>query len=902
VRRRVILAVTALAIAALPASALAAPTPSPYGTDDAGGFRNILPPGTNGSDNAVQLAQFLGTGARPEHNQDQLKMYENLVHAVPGLTAAQLPNFFKDATFGVKAGDAERTYSPRSDVTIVRDKGFGVPHIYGATRAGGMFGIGYATAEDRLFFIDVLRHVGRAELSGFAGGSQGNRDMDHDEWLAAPYTEQDLQNMVDRSSDEYGAEGQQLEDDVANYTAGINAYIDAAKLNPLLMPGEYAAIGKPQGPDPWKTSDVAAIAALVGGIFGKGGGGELQNAMLLQAFNKRFGTKIGYKRYTDFRAADDPEAPTTIKGKALPHRLEPAHPVGRAMPDAGSVQMANPVASAAGAGATTNRSAGILGGADGVATGLRAAFPAHASNALLVSARESQSGHPLAVFGPQVSYFAPQILMEEDIHMPGIDADGSAFPGSNLYVQLGHGRDYAWSATSAGNDIVDVYAVPLCDPAGGAATLKATGYIFHGKCLPIEVLTRTNSWSPTLADSTPAGSETLTVDRTRFGLGMARATIKGKPYLYTQLRSTYQHETDSAIGFAALNSPAQVHDPASFRTAVNKIGFTFNWFYIDANHISYFNSGRLPLRPKNTDTQFPIFSKYEWRNWNSGLNIPAFEGPSTHPQITDPPFLSNWNGKQAPHYAAADNQTDYSAVDRGESLEKRIRAGIKGKKKMSLVQLTAAMEDAGTVDLRATEVLPYALRVIGKPKDPATAAAVNTLRAWIHAGGHRRDVDSSGTYDNSDAVAIMDAWWPKWINAQFGPALGKPLTDSVIGRIGLGDVPNIHQGSSFDDGIWGQSEKDLRRTLGLKVLGWSRTYCGNGKLAACRSALTKSLTAAIAIPRNTLYHTAGCPDGDQICFDQIRFRALGAVTQPGIEWINRPTFQQIVEIPKRLPR
>ena len=53
----------------------------------------------------------------------------------------------------------------------MRDTGFGVPHIYGDTRAELMFGIGYATAEDRLFFIDVLRHAGRGELAQFAGGA-----------------------------------------------------------------------------------------------------------------------------------------------------------------------------------------------------------------------------------------------------------------------------------------------------------------------------------------------------------------------------------------------------------------------------------------------------------------------------------------------------------------------------------------------------------------------------------------------------------------------------------------------------------------------------------------------------------------------------------------------------------
>ncbi len=70
-------------------------------------------------------------------------------------------------------------------------------------------------------------------------------------------------------------------EDVTNYVAGINRYIQEARVNPTKMPGEYAAIGKP-GPQDWKVTDVIATASLVGGIFGKGGGNELESALLYQ--------------------------------------------------------------------------------------------------------------------------------------------------------------------------------------------------------------------------------------------------------------------------------------------------------------------------------------------------------------------------------------------------------------------------------------------------------------------------------------------------------------------------------------------------------------------------------------------------------------------------------------------
>ena len=188
-------AMAALALA-LPAAAAAAPSPEPYGSGDAGGFRNVLPSGENGLDNAAQLAEFELNGTTPPHFADQLPLYANLIHGSPTLTHEQIGEYFKDATFGVQEGDVESTVSPRSDVTIQRDKGFGVPHVYGSTRAGVMFGAGYAAAQDRLFLMDVLRHTGRAELSSFAGGSAGDRAMDRTQWMIAPYTEADLESQI----------------------------------------------------------------------------------------------------------------------------------------------------------------------------------------------------------------------------------------------------------------------------------------------------------------------------------------------------------------------------------------------------------------------------------------------------------------------------------------------------------------------------------------------------------------------------------------------------------------------------------------------------------------------------------------------------------------------------------
>jgi len=203
----------------------------------------VLPPAQGTNANLQDIIAFESTGKRPPHTDDQLDMYANLAYAAPGLKRSEIPRYYKDATFGVKPGDVESTESPRDDVTIVRDD-LGVPHMYGATRTGAMFGAGYAAAEDRLFFMDALRHAGRAELSTFAGGS--NAAMDASVWAETPYNEADLREQYDRAPSAYGRRGVLIQTDTQNYVAGINRFIAEACVNQSRLPGEYDLIDPSQ--------------------------------------------------------------------------------------------------------------------------------------------------------------------------------------------------------------------------------------------------------------------------------------------------------------------------------------------------------------------------------------------------------------------------------------------------------------------------------------------------------------------------------------------------------------------------------------------------------------------------------------------------------------------------------
>src|SRR3954451_8706815 len=143
------------------------------------GFRAILPVGQAENVNAAELAQYELTGTPPATFVNQLAPFQNLLYDAPSLTMDKLLADFPESTMG--SGPAPlKTETPRPGVTITRDA-LNVPHIRGTTRTDSLWGTGYAQAEDRLFEMDVLRHLGRADGTEFIGPSF--MDIDRLVWM-----------------------------------------------------------------------------------------------------------------------------------------------------------------------------------------------------------------------------------------------------------------------------------------------------------------------------------------------------------------------------------------------------------------------------------------------------------------------------------------------------------------------------------------------------------------------------------------------------------------------------------------------------------------------------------------------------------------------------------------------
>lgn len=424
----------------------------------------------------------------------------------------------------------------------------------------------------------------------------------------------------------------------------------------------------------------------------------------------------------------------------------------------------------------------------------------------------------------------------------------------------------------------------------------------------MEKLEKAESWTPNAIDSTEAGSQTLTAYRTVHGIVYARGKVRGQPVAFVRQRSTYFHEVESVIGFGQLNEPGFLTGPSAFKEAVSNINFLFNWAYVDSEHIAYALSGAMPQR-QGTSPDFPVLGtgEFDWKGFKPASRTAEYLPFAKHPQAVDPDFLVSWNNKQAPGWGAADDQYAYGPLFRSQMIADKVRAATKGKRRMTIAQLVQAMEEPATQDLRGYRLLPTIFDAVGKPKQPALRQALATLRAWHKAGAHRRDLNRDGVDEETPAIELMDAWWPKLVAAEFKPSLGNEAFERLVGMIRTGD----HTGGSpdapdFFDGWWGYVSKDLRTLFGPRPKGaYSRIYCGKGSKQRCRKALQRSLAQALKVSPAAMYGGGNgkCATNPQpSCFDQNRPTVTSGVELAPFPFQNRPTFQQVVTLTQRLPR
>ncbi len=730
----------------------------------------ILPPGNFGG---------LPTTA---NSLDQLPLYDGLTPLRGNVTDADIESHFLPENFK-PVGKTIEEPTGRPGTTILYDE-YGVAHVTGETREDMAFGAGWVTARDRALLLGLGRGPARAAVADVPGIDAFSLVTSGQSFVPSAETEQLVTDQVKLLIEVYGDEGRQIIADAQAYADGLNA---------------YKAVNGGAPEVPYNVNDVVAVTAFIGSIFGAGGGSEASNADFLSTLIEGLGEGQGRLAWEDAMLFDDPEAPTTIKTRFEYPPLTGGEVTGSVVIDKGSIVSLDP--------SDPDVATTLDSKAQSVFVPAAAAPPVRrASNFLIVNSPQSVNATNLAVMGPQLGYFYPEIVMQIHLSGPGIEAQGAAVPGLAMYLLIGRTQDYAWSLTSASHDVRDVFAEALCNPDGSAPTRESTHYLFDGACRPFEIF-----------NAGTLNGVPIRYPVSVHGPMIGTATSNGQPIALTRKRSTFGRDGLNLAGLKDMTE-GDGSTPEKFWEAANKFGFTFNWGYMSRTNVAYFSSGYLPVRAAGLDRRLPTSGTgdYEWQGF---LDLAA------HPHAAEGPAgrLLNWNNQSAPGFMHGDGEP-YGSVHRVELFDKF-------PEKVDLAGVVSVMNRSATEDVRSP-AWPVVSEVLhgGAAPSPLAAQVIDLLDAWVANDAPRLDADEDGFYDDAGAT-IMDALWKPLAEEVMRPVFG----DLTVALDGIRNLDS-NQGSSPD----GASlvDKDLRTLLGKAVAGkFNLSYCGNGDLDKCRDSL-----------------------------------------------------------------
>ena len=479
-----------------------------------------------------------------------------------------------------------------------------------------------------------------------------------------------------------------------------------------------------------------------------------------------------------------------------------------------------------------------------------------ASNFLVVDPKRTAARDTVAVMGPQLGYYYPEIVEQVHLSGPGIEAQGVGVPAAMMYILIGRTKNYAWSLTSANHDVRDVFAERLCNPDGSPPTRASDHYLFDGVCRPFEMF-----------DAGTLNGTPVRYPVSVHGPVIGTATTHGKPIALTRKRSTFGRD---GLNLGALKdlTEGRATTPQRFYDIANQFGFTFNWAYASRDTTAYFSSGLLPVRAPGLDRRLPTSGtgRYEWRGFLSANQHP-------HGQTTPEGLLLNWNNQSAPGFMHGDDDP-YGSVHRVELFDQFPA-------KVTLADDVSVMNRAATEDVRSP-VWPVVSRVLhtGPAPDARAAQVVAVLDDWVRRDAPTLDADNSGQYDEAGPT-IMNALWNPIADAVMRPQFGD-LTGDLDAIRGLGSL----SGESYVD-------KDLRTLLGTPVHGkFHLRYCGKGDLTACRT----SLWAAVDTVAAQLADQQGTSDPAAWRSAARRTGFTPGLIPDTFRATNRPTFQQVLEL------
>jgi acyl-homoserine lactone acylase PvdQ len=778
--------------------------------------RNILPSGQY---------QTPGPGA-----DAQAQMYNTLTPLFDHVTPTDLFTDFKSEKLSVDTdGPTTQENVPFPGVTLLRDR-FNIPHVYSTTHQGGVETAGWILAEDRGLLLEQARYNSRVAVIDAPGLSAIGLTAGLQSFKPSAQTEAFVSTET-KALKRTGKEGKAVLRDIDAYVAGINAYLAASHSTNA----------------PWTRNDVYAVNALKGQFLGQGGGREAQNSEFLNGLDQQLGAGRGVQAFNDLRQFKNPRSVTTVNGNFPYGHIPKKHP-GSVVLDNNSFKP-TPAAPASIARRFSTK-------------------PVQASNELMVTGGHSSTGHPILVGGPQISYFFPGLVLEMDMHAPGLHwrgATSAPFPG---YLLIGRTPRFSTTLTSASSDIIDEYAETLC----GGSTEK---YMYKGRCRDMGHF-----------DAGTLDGKPVTFLTTVHGPVQGYATVGGRYVAISSKRSSRGKDVLDQLYFRRL-SDGQVKSPQTFFKAASLTPQTFNSFYIDNRHIAVYTSGRDPIRPAGVDPGLPTkgTGNFEWHGFLKPM-------AHMHGQDNKQGYMTNWNNGLAHDFGAADDEWNRNgSVGRINLLNFNLKR-LEKKGKWSPASITSAMNASATQDVRAIVMVPLLDRLLRGTTAPSAQAQqmLDQLNQWRRNGGNRLDLNGDGKID-SPGAAIMDAAYPNIVNNALAARLGQTLLPQLDDLSARWDAP---PGGEYS-GWYQYFDRDIRGLLAKKKRPPDRfnlAYCGKGHLGLCRSEVWTAIQAA----GDQLTAQQGTPDPAawraSATAEQIHFSPLPLIT---MAFTNRPSgIQQVI--------
>jgi penicillin amidase len=608
---------------------------------------------------------------------------------------------YKNAQLG-QAGSVD---SPKTGVTIVRD-GFGVPSIRANNASDLWWGAGYATAQDRLFQLELFRRATTGHLSEILGKDYLPMDI---EVRRDFYTPEEIDSLIPKLPAEFV---QRYRD----YAAGINAWVSHVGTTPTDMPAEFVALADP--PQPFTIEQLAAIGIYLARTTPNGDGIEFDAMRALKASGKR-----ALNRILPLRIPGQISTVPRSSGlfSSVPGRTRKQERAGLTrsakfvrnlpLPPAGDLGTEPSYSAPASQAARSLIRPIRLGGSYMAAIGDRR--------------------HHRAVFfnGPELGYTAPEELYELELQGPGLNVRGITAPGAPV-IAIGHNKHVAFGLTSGLSGTNALYAEKLVP--GHPNT-----YYFHGKPRPMSCRQETfqyRSSTTSFLDIPPPppqfGSQTYTLCRTVHGPVQAR--VGG--YAYARRYATWMREVNTIVGLSQVDTARNIADVSR---AMSHVTWNENLMAADdRGSIGYWHPGLIPVRPKNWDERLPYpgDGRAEWRGFLSVARRPHVINPRQH-------WLTNWNNIPSQGWTTQNAPATERVAGRWFRIRWFNRQIAPMARHFSYAGLKHAVQVAGTT----AEQRPFSTHWLKRALHGADARAAAVLRAILRWKGSYNQTDSHGT-------------------------------------------------------------------------------------------------------------------------------------------------------------